>query len=91
VVEVDPDDDEHDEDRRGDPVDDQAERRPSARVGHIVASVLPQVLEPMADKPTTSSHAGPVTPAAATTTNTAATADSTAITTRRSSATAKPM
>jgi hypothetical protein len=37
------------------------------------------------------SHAGPVTPAAATTTKTAATTVSTAITRGRPSATAKPM
>ena len=44
VVEVDAGGDEHDEDRRDDPVDDQAERRPPASVGHIVAAVLPEVL-----------------------------------------------
>jgi len=44
VVEVDPGGDQHDQDRRGDPVDDQAERRPPASVGHIVAAVLPEVL-----------------------------------------------
>jgi hypothetical protein len=48
VVEVDAGGDQHDEDGRGDPVDDQAERRPPAGVGHIVAPVLPEVLDPMA-------------------------------------------
>ena len=33
---------------RGDPVDDQAERRPPASVGNILVAVLPEVLEPMA-------------------------------------------
>jgi hypothetical protein len=48
VVEVDADADQHDEDGGGDPVDDQAERRPPAGVGDIVAAVLPEVLESMA-------------------------------------------
>jgi hypothetical protein len=48
MVEVDPGGDEDDEDRCDDPVDDQAERRPPASVGHLVAPVLPQVLKPMA-------------------------------------------
>src|SRR4030095_8889336 len=47
VVAVDADGDQQQKDRRDDPVDDQAERRPPASVGHIVAPVLPQVLEPM--------------------------------------------
>jgi hypothetical protein len=91
VVEVDADGDQHDQDGGGDPVDDRAERRPPASVGHKVAVVLPQVLNPWPVKPTTSSHAGPVTPAAATTTKTAAIAASTAMTLGRPSATAKPM
>jgi hypothetical protein len=45
----------------------------------------------MASKPATSSQAGPVTPAAATTTKAAATTVSTAMTLGRPSATAKPM
>jgi hypothetical protein len=48
MVEVDADGDQQDEDRGGDPVDDEAERRPPASVGNIVAPVLPKVLEPMA-------------------------------------------
>jgi hypothetical protein len=48
-------------------------------------------LNPWPVKPTTSSHPGPVTPAAATTTKAAATAASTAMTLGRPSATAKPM
>src|SRR4029453_5924238 len=37
--EVEPGGDEHDEDGGGDPVDDQAERRPPASVGHKLAPV----------------------------------------------------
>jgi hypothetical protein len=91
VVEADADDDQYDEDRRGDPVDDQAERRPPTGIGNILAAVLHRSLNPWPARPATSSHAGPVTAAAATTTNTAAIAASTAITVRRPSATAKPM
>jgi hypothetical protein len=47
-VEVDTDGDQHDQDGGGDLVDDQAERRPPPGVGHVVAAVLPEVLEPMA-------------------------------------------
>jgi hypothetical protein len=50
VVEVHPEGEQHDEDRRSDPVDDQAERRPPASIGHKLPSVLPQVLGPMADE-----------------------------------------
>jgi hypothetical protein len=41
VVEVDADGEQHDQDRRDDPVNDQAERRPPASVGHKLAAVLP--------------------------------------------------
>jgi hypothetical protein len=92
MVEVDADGEQHNQDRSGEPVDDQAERRPPASVGHKVAAVLPEILESMAgEEPATSSHPCPVTPAAATTTNTAATVVSTVITVGRPSATAKPM
>ena len=91
MVEVDAGGEQLDQDRGDDPVDDQAERRPPAGVGNKAAPVLPQVLEPMAARPAASSHAGPVTPAAATTTKTAAIAASTASTVGRPSATAKPM
>jgi hypothetical protein len=91
VVEVGPDGEQHDQDGRGDKVDDQTERRLPARVGHKLAAMLPQVLKPMADEASTSSQAGPVTPAAATTTKAAATTTSTAMTLGRPSATAKPM
>jgi alcohol dehydrogenase len=37
VVEVDADGDQHDQDRSGDPVDGQAERRPPASVGNTIA------------------------------------------------------
>ncbi len=47
-VEVDAGGDQHDQDRCGDPVDHQAQRRPPARVGNKVAALLPQVLDPMA-------------------------------------------
>jgi hypothetical protein len=71
VVEVDAGVDQHDKDHCDDPVDDQGERRPPASVSNILAAVLPQVLEPMAGEAATSSQAGPVTPAAATTTKAA--------------------
>src|SRR4051794_40091804 len=38
-----------DDDRGDDPVDDHAERRPPSRVDDVVGSVLPEVLEPVAD------------------------------------------
>jgi len=91
VVELDPDGDEHDQDRRDDPVDDQAERRPPASVGDKVAPVLPQVLGPMAGEAGHQQPRRPGDPAAATITKTAAIAASTAITVGRPSATAKPM
>ena len=90
-MEVDPDGEQHHQDGGGDPVDDQAERRPPASVGHKLAAVLPEVLEPMTDEAEHQQPGGPVTPTAARTTNTAATAASTAITLGRPSATAKPM
>jgi hypothetical protein len=90
VVEVDADGDQHDEDGGGDPVDDQAERRPPSSVGNKLAAVLPEVLEPMAGEASASSHAGPVTPAAATTAKAAAIPASAAMTRGRPSATAKP-
>src|SRR3954454_7159077 len=43
-------DDRDGDDPRGDPVDDQAERRPPPRGGHKLASVLPEILESVADK-----------------------------------------
>src|SRR5215216_3244143 len=47
MVEVDPGGDQDDQDGSDEPVDDQAERRPPASIGHIVAALLPKVLEPM--------------------------------------------
>ena len=78
-------------DRGGDPVDDEAKRRPPPGVRNEMTSVLPEILEPMTARPTTSSHGDPVTAAAATITKIAATFDSTAMTNQRPSATAKPM
>jgi hypothetical protein len=48
AVEGDAGGDQHHEERRHDPVDDQAERRPPSSIGHIVAALLPKVLESMA-------------------------------------------
>ena len=39
-----------DDDRGDDPVDDHAERRPPTRVGDEMASVLPEILESVADQ-----------------------------------------
>jgi hypothetical protein len=83
--------DQHDEDGRDDPVDDRAERRPPACVGHIVAALLPKVLEPMAGE---AEHQQPRRSGdgdAASTTKTSATPLSTARTIGRPAATAKPM
>ena len=91
VVEVDAGGGQHDEDRCGDQVDVEAERRRPACIGDIVAALLQRSLSPWRVKPSTSSHADPVTAAAESTTKTPATPLSTARTTGRPSATAKPM
>ena len=91
MVEVDADGDQHHKDRRDDPVDDQAERRPPASIGDIVAPVLPEVLDPMAGEASDQHPRRSGDPAAATTTKTVAMPASTAITVGRPSATAKPM
>ena len=91
VVEVDAGGGQHDESRCGHQVDVEAERRPPACIGDIVAALLQRSLSPWPVKPSTSSHADPVTAAAESTTKTPATPLSTARTTGRPSATAKPM
>src|SRR5215472_14864570 len=48
MVEVGAGGDQDHEDRRGYPVDDQAERWPPAGAGDIVVAVLPEVFEPVA-------------------------------------------
>jgi hypothetical protein len=60
VVEADASGDQHDEDRGGDPVDDQAERRPPSGVSHILAAVLPKsvVLVPGGGAPTIKAESG---------------------------------
>jgi hypothetical protein len=68
VVEVDAGGGQHDEDRCGDQVDVEAERRPPACIGDIVAALLQRSLSPWPVKPSTSSHADPVTAAAESTT-----------------------
>ena len=43
-------DDRQGDDRGGDPIDGHAERGPPSRGGHEVTSMLPQVLQPVADE-----------------------------------------
>jgi hypothetical protein len=89
--EVDPRDDLDPDDERDDPVDGGAERWPPSGAGDELAALLPRVLDPVGREPKASSHADPVTPAAATTTNAIATLHSTTMILVRPSATAKPM
>src|SRR5690242_14929225 len=49
-MEPDADDDQHDHGRGDDPVHDEAERRPPSSVGDVVAAVLPEILEPVAEE-----------------------------------------
>ena len=79
VVELKPADLDSD-DRCRDHVDNEAERWPPARVGDELTAVLPQILQPVGERPATSSHGEPVMAAAATTTNSDATPLSTAMT-----------
>jgi hypothetical protein len=91
AVEGDAGGDQHHEERRHDPVDDQAERRPPSSIGHIVAALLPKVLESMAGEAEHQQPCRSGDPIAASTTKTPATALSTAGTDGLPSATAKPM
>ena len=47
-MEVNAEEDLDGDDRRGNPIDDEAERRPSTRVRDELSAMLPEVLEPMA-------------------------------------------
>jgi len=78
-------------DRGGDPVDDEAERRPLPSVRNELTSVLPEILEPVPARPRTSSHGDLRDGRGSDLDEIAATSVSTAITTQRPSATAKPM
>jgi hypothetical protein len=90
-MEMDPCDDLNPDGQSDDPVDGGAEWRPPPGPGYILAALLPSVLDSVGCEPQCGSHAGPVTPAAATTTNAIATPHSTAITIDLPSATAKPI
>jgi hypothetical protein len=79
------------DDRGGDPVDHEAERRPPPSICNEVTSVLPEILEPVTRNAEDENHGDCVMAAAAMMTKITATFVSTAMTSQRPSATAKPM
>jgi hypothetical protein len=90
-MEVDPCDDLNPDGQSDDPVHGGAEWRPPPGPDTYWRRCCQASLTPWAASPSARSHAGPVTPAAATTTNAIATPHSTAITIHLPSATAKPI